>query len=272
MRKRATEPIRSLLRARGISWPAPIERFRNVGSTNDVLRERARAGARGWHVVIAEQQNAGRGRQGRPWVSRVGDLFLSLLVRPVDVPVETLGVLPLLAGVAVSQAAREWGVEPRLKWPNDVLVGERKLAGILAEASSAGLGLEHVVLGIGVNLALDPPEHLRGVATSVREETGRTPTPDQAAAALLGAFLAVARTLAPGGVAAVVSAWRERAADWWGREVEVSSGDTRLAGRALGVDEEGALLVQTGGGTIRVLSGEARVLRLAEERAPEGRS
>lgn len=221
---------------------------------------------------MADQQSAGRGRQRRRWVSRAGDLFLSLLVRPHDLPVETLSVLPLLTGVAVSQAAREWGVEPRLKWPNDVLVGERKLAGILAEASSGGLGLEHVVLGIGVNLALDPPGHLRGVATSVRAETGRSPTPDEAAAAVLAAFLTFARTLAPGGVAAVVSAWRQRAADWWGREVEVRSGDTRVAGRALGVDEQGALLLQTGGGTIRVLSGDARALRLAEERALEGRS
>ncbi|HJS59243.1 MAG TPA: biotin--[acetyl-CoA-carboxylase] ligase [Vicinamibacteria bacterium] len=262
--------IHTLLQQRGIAWPAPIERFESLGSTNDLLRERARGGALGWHVVMAQRQTAGRGRLGRRWVSRAGDLFLSLLLRPGDVATEVLAVLPLMAGVAVSRAADEWGVPTRLKWPNDVLVGGQKLAGILAEASSAGLDVEHVVLGVGMNLALDPPEHLRGVATSVYAETGQVPTPDEAAAAVLAAFLDVARRFAPKGASAVVSAWCERSVDWWGREVEVASGGSRIAGRALGVDEDGALVLETGSGRIRVLSGEARALRLAEQHAPEG--
>lgn len=262
--------IHALLRQRGIAWPAPIECLESLGSTNDLLRERARAGAVGWHVVTAQRQTAGRGRLGRRWESSAGDLFLSLLLRPGDVATEVLGVLPLMAGVAVSRAADEWAVPTRLKWPNDVLVGGQKLAGILAEAASGGHGVEHVVVGVGMNLAFDPPEDLRGVATSVHAETGQVPTPDEAAAVVLAAFLDVARSLAPLGASAVVSAWCERSVDWWGREVEVTSGGSRIAGRALGVDDVGALVLDTGSGRIRVLSGEARALRLAEQRAPEG--
>lgn len=267
----ASEALHTLLHKRGLSWPAPIERFESVGSTNDVLRERARAGCSSWHVVLADRQTAGRGRQGRRWLSETGNLFLSLLLRPGDVPADTQSALPLLAGAAVGEAAVEWGVDARLKWPNDVMVGDRKLGGILAEASSGGLGLEHVIVGFGVNLDFDPPDELRGAATSIRAETGRAPSVDEAAAAVLAAFEKAARTVAPRGLAAVVAAWRERAADWWGREVEVLSGEARLRGRALGVDEAGALVLETGSGTIRVLSGEARALRLAGARSAEGR-
>jgi BirA family biotin operon repressor/biotin-[acetyl-CoA-carboxylase] ligase len=262
--------IDALLLQRGIPWPAPIERFPSVASTNDVMRERARAGARGWHVVVAERQTAGRGRHGRPWVSRPGDLFLSLLVRPEDVATGALALLPLLAGIAVSRATDEWGVQTRLKWPNDVMVGTRKLAGVLAEASSGAPGIEHVVLGVGVNLTFDPPAELQGLATSVRSETGSAPAVDAAAAAVLSAVHGVMHGLAPRGASAVTSAWRERSIDWWGSQVEVVSGETRIGGRAIDVDETGALVLETGNGRIRVLSGEARAVRLAAERAPEG--
>ncbi|HET7293750.1 MAG TPA: biotin--[acetyl-CoA-carboxylase] ligase [Vicinamibacteria bacterium] len=264
-----SDSLARLLQRRGIDWPAPVERFASVASTNDVVRERARAGASSWHAVIADRQTAGRGRHGRPWLSEAGDLFLSVLLRPGDVPAETEPVLPLLAGVAASEAAAELGVVARLKWPNDLVAGERKLGGILVEAASVGLGVEHAAVGVGLNLRLDPPEELRDSATSVLRETGRAPSVDEAAAAVLAGLLQAARGVASRGRAAVVAAWRARAADWWGREVEVSSGGARVAGRALGVDDAGALLLESGSGTIRVLSGEARALRLAGGR-PEG--
>lgn len=263
-------PVRIELRKHGLDWPEPIEWLESVGSTSDVLRERARNGAPAWSAVAALRQTAGRGRQGRSWVSAPGNLYLSVLVRPGSQHLESLAVLPLLAGVAVREAVTDWGVDARLKWPNDLVVGERKLAGILAESTTSGGSIDHVVVGIGLNL-VEPEPELRAIATSVLVETGQTRSAPEAAGAVLAACRRCFESLMPAGPGAIVSVWREHAVDWWGRSVEVVSGGTRIEGRAEGVDDSGALLLATGSGTIRVLSGEARALRLAQSQDPEGR-
>ncbi len=126
-----------------------------TGSTNADLLARAAAGEPEGAVLVAEQQNAGRGRLGRAWVSPPrAALTFSVLLRPASVPRARLGWLPLLAGVAVAAAVRDVAaVDAQLKWPNDVLVGEGKLAGILAEAAA-----DAVVVGIGVNVSTEPAE------------------------------------------------------------------------------------------------------------------
>jgi BirA family biotin operon repressor/biotin-[acetyl-CoA-carboxylase] ligase len=129
-----------------------VEVVASTGSTNaDLL---ARGGPEG-QVLVAEEQTAGRGRAGRTWVSVPGaSLTFSVLLRPSSVPPASRGWLPLLTGVAVAAAVRSAaGVAAVLKWPNDVLVGDRKLAGILAEQSSAG---DAVVVGVGLNVATPP--------------------------------------------------------------------------------------------------------------------
>src|SRR5207244_5535102 len=143
----------------------------------------------------------GRGRQGRAWLSPAGNLFLSVLLRPQLAP-ESAGVLPLAAGVAAAEAAGEWGVDARLKWPNDLVVGERKVGGVLVEASAGTGGLETAVVGIGINMALDPasvPPELRGAITSVRAEAGRDPGIAAAAAAVLDRLAVWDDALAPDG-------------------------------------------------------------------------
>jgi BirA family biotin operon repressor/biotin-[acetyl-CoA-carboxylase] ligase len=258
--------VRALLRARGADWSAPIEYFDQVTSTNDVARDRARAGAAQFSVVLAGDQSAGRGRQGREWVSPPGNLFLSVVLRPAA-RFPDGGLIPLAAGVAASEALEAFGVRARLKWPNDLVVGDRKIGGLLAEATSGGEGLEIVVLGIGVNLSLDPahgPEGLRDVATSVKVETGRTIAPEEAAAETLARVAVWYHALAREGAATVLAAWRARSVPWWGRPVEVRSGQGLVRGVARGVDERGALLLDLeGGAQAALLSGEARELRLA---------
>lgn len=243
-----------------------IERFASVSSTNDVLRGKAREGAPEWSVVLADAQSAGRGRRGRTWLSPPGNLYLSVLLRP---RFEALGVLPLIAGVALAEAAAEWGVEARLKWPNDVVVGERKLAGVLAEAASSGGRVESVVLGIGMNLRLDPaaaPVELRAAITSVEHESGRAVSAADAADAVLCRLAVWYHALAREGAGPAIEAWRERSVPWWGRPVEVVSGERRVAGIARDVDESGALVLEAkGGARIVVVSGEARALRLGSE-------
>jgi BirA family transcriptional regulator, biotin operon repressor / biotin---[acetyl-CoA-carboxylase] ligase len=242
-----------------IDWPAPVERFAEVGSTNDVLKERARQGAPEWTAVLAERQTAGRGRQGRAWASPPGNLYLSVLLRP---RFAAASLIPLAAGLALAEALPQ--VEARLKWPNDVLVNGRKLAGILAEAQSGPSGLEQVVLGIGVNVEGEVPPELRETATSLALETGHRAGPEPVAAAVLARLRVCYDALARGEAAAILERWRERSVPWWGREVEAraAGGTLTLRGIARGLSEHGALLIEGADGTVHpVLAGDVHEMR-----------
>jgi BirA family biotin operon repressor/biotin-[acetyl-CoA-carboxylase] ligase len=259
--------IRRLLAERGSVWPAPIEHLATVGSTNEWLKDRARAAAAERTAVVADVQTAGRGRHGRAWLSEAGDLTLSVLVRPSGSP-EALLLLPLAAGLAVAEAAAELGARPSLKWPNDVVV-ERgrgpdaeyaKLAGILVEGVSEGERLA-AVIGVGLNLVERRPAPPG--STSLRAESGRDVDRDAAAAAVLARVSVWYDAVARGEAGAVVEAFTARALPWWGRTVEVRSGDTVLRGTARGIDSRGALLLERADGTTAaVVSGEARQVRL----------
>jgi len=143
------------------------------GSTNDEAAAWARAGAPTGAVVVADAQTKGRGRLGRSWHSAAGAaLFFSTVMRP-KVEVAKLPPLTLAVGVALAETVARFDVSPTLKWPNDLLVRGKKLAGILTESACQGARLLHVVVGIGVNLNVDefPPE-LSAIATSLHRERG----------------------------------------------------------------------------------------------------
>jgi BirA family biotin operon repressor/biotin-[acetyl-CoA-carboxylase] ligase len=261
--------VRELLARRGSSWPAAIECLETVGSTNERLKEQARRGAPAFSVVMADEQTAGRGRHGRAWVSRPGDLALSVLVRPPS-SADALLLLPLAAGVAVAEAAAELGADPALKWPNDVVVargraedGEyAKLAGILVEGVSEGDRVA-AVIGVGLNLVAREERHgdvrAAWLEAEARREVGRA----AAAAAVLAHLSVWYDAVARGEAGAVASAFTARALPWWGRAVEVRSGETTLRGTARGIDGRGALLLELeDGSTVAVVSGEARQVRL----------
>jgi len=257
--------LRAELERRG-GWPGPVEHRPRVGSTNAELRRAAREVAPFWSVLTASTQTAGRGRHGRSWHSPEGHLYLSVLLPPPTRP-ERAGLVPLLGGLALAEALAGAGVATRLKWPNDVLDSDgRKLAGILAEATSGEAGVESIVIGFGVNLVEDPalPAELRAAVGVARDAQGRAPDRDALAAALLVGLCALLAELDAGAVDALLARWRERAVDWWGREVEVGSGAERLRGIARDLDAAGALVIELEGGERRaVTSGEARELRPA---------
>jgi BirA family biotin operon repressor/biotin-[acetyl-CoA-carboxylase] ligase len=250
------------LAARGAQSPARLEWQQSLASTSDRLKELAREDAPEWTAVLADVQTGGRGRSGRGWASPAGGLYLSVLLRP---RFAHAGVLPLAAGLAVADAAAEHGADVLLKWPNDVLLGERKLAGVLAEAASAGARIDWIVLGVGVNVGVPSrafPAELRNDVASLAD-LGPAPEVASVAAAVLDR-LRVWYHAAASSRAAVVAAWRQRAVAWWGEPVEVRTGGETLRGRLLDVDEEGALLVATGAGRARrVLSAEVVRLRRA---------
>jgi BirA family biotin operon repressor/biotin-[acetyl-CoA-carboxylase] ligase len=258
--ERARALVQDLAARGGPRLPA-LEWHDELGSTSDRLKDLARAGAPAWTVVVGERQTGGRGREGRAWQSPKGGLYLSVLLRPGS---ERVSLVPLAAGVAVAEAVLEFGVRAELKWPNDVLVSGRKLAGILAEASSSGSGVEWVALGIGVNVAVELdalPEALRQSATSLAACGARDARPSAVAAAAL-ARLSVWYDALRTEPARVVAAWRAQAVPWWGELVEVRTAGGERRGRLTAIDEEGALWLETPAGErIRLVSGEVSRVR-----------
>ena len=240
-----------------------------TGSTNDELRGRAEAGAPEGLVLVAEAQTRGRGRLGRQWVSPAGkNLLMSVLLRP-RWSAEHSFRITLLAGVAVSETLKKlYGLEPRIKWPNDVLIRDRKLCGILAEMKATAAEVDYIVLGIGVNLNLRPeelPEELRASATSVGAELGRPIAREEFARSLLEALEARYLSLEQGRWLEVLEAWHRWAAIQ-GQEVTVETGSGLIHGPVQGVDEDGALRVfdrQTQSES-RILAGDVQYLRPAK--------
>ncbi len=260
-----TSALRDRLRAAELAWPGPLHAYERLDSTSDQLKRLAACGAPHGSVVLARTQTTGRGRHGHTWRSPAGNLYISWLLRPPASLALTL--LPLAIGVAVSDALGAWGVEARLKWPNDLLAGaqERKLAGVLTEATSVGGLVETVVIGVGVNLSWDPRDdvELHATATSVLLESGHAPEITEAAATLLRTWSVWYHALVHD-AHSVVAAWRARAVPWWGQLVEVRGPLGVESGRLLGVDPDGALLLERAGTTHRLLSGEVSRLRRAE--------
>jgi len=244
-------------RWRDIRWLAETD------STQRVARELGRAGAPEGTVVIAEAQTAGRGRLGRTWHSPRGvNLYCSIVLRP-PLPPAAVPQVALVAGVAAAAALAETpGLAPRLKWPNDVLIEGRKVAGILTEMEAEVERVHHVILGIGVNLnaprAAFPPE-LRERATSLFLATGRRVDRAAVTGRLLAALEARYGRFLEGGFEAVRAEW-ESYSCLTGTDVRVASAEGEMAGRVLGLDTDGALMLARPDGTsTRIVAGEVTV-------------
>lgn len=223
--------------------------FGEVDSTNAKLRTLARGGARAGTVVLAEGQTAGRGRRGQEWFSPSGvNLYASVLLRPALGPPE-LPVFSLIAPLAVADALRDFGVSAGIKWPNDLLVNGKKVGGTLVECAMRGDEIEYVILGVGVNLNVDPLV-LRAAlgpagvfATSLAALVGREIDRNEFAAAYLNHLDAWVQAWEAGRSDAIRAAWADHDI-LTGRRVTVRGRDTAYEGRAVGVDANGSLLVQ----------------------------
>ncbi len=229
-------------------------------STNSRAMEMAENGAPHGTVVFADSQSGGRGRLGRRWVSPPGkNIHVSLLLRPA-IPVSAAPCLSLVAGVALADAEEGLGVPARLKWPNDLYLGNRKAAGILAEMASDPDRVRHVTVGVGINVNMEEsefPAELRGRATSLRIHAGKTFRRVEVLARFLDAFGRRYREFLAGGFPAVRPGWERR--DFLrGRRVLVRSAEGSGWGEACGVDGEGAFLFRRDGAAApeRLRSGE----------------
>jgi len=233
-----------------------IVRLASVDSTQRVAFELAEQGAADGTVVVADTQTAGRGRRGRVWHDAPGDsLLVSIVVRP-RLDVSDLPKLSIAAAVSVAEAlAAATGLDVRLKWPNDVLVHRRKLAGILLE--SRILVEPIVVVGIGINLRQRAfPAALVGAATSVDLEGGRAIGREELLEVVLEAFDRWRRRLEGEGFAALRARWLALA-DTIGRTVTVGEHE----GLAIDLAEDGALVLRRADGVQRVLAGEVTASR-----------
>lgn len=231
------------------------------GSTNDLALVHARAGAAHGTVITADRQSAGRGRLGRVWASPPGaNLYLSMIVRSPRSLAE-LAPLTLALGIGVVDTVRAEGVAAALKWPNDVLVGTRKLAGILCEACpEPGRGMRTdscVVAGIGVNVnvrAADLPAEVAARATSIADERGAPIDRAAFTTRLLTTLEPWIDRFLSGGVPAVSAAWEQRMAA--GLTLRVGA----LTGIALGLDRDGALRLRDDRGVIhRIHAGDVEI-------------
>jgi BirA family biotin operon repressor/biotin-[acetyl-CoA-carboxylase] ligase len=231
------------------------------GSTNDEAAGWARTGAPEGALVTAESQTKGRGRLGRVWHSPTKEsLYFSLILRPRLAP-HRLPPLTLIAGIAVAEAIEAEKAVVELKWPNDLLLGGQKVAGILTEMSCRGMAVEQVVLGIGVNLNMSgfPPE-LEAMATSLRRSTGREIDRARFTARLCSHLERLYQRFLAEGPAPLLPEWRRRAT-LFGRTVEVLSSEGRVCGIAESLDDEGALILRTDKGPIKIVAGEVETTR-----------
>ncbi|MCI0671989.1 MAG: biotin--[acetyl-CoA-carboxylase] ligase [Myxococcaceae bacterium] len=233
-------------------------------STNELAFRLAAEGAGHGEVVLCEQQTAGKGRRGRQWVSPKGkNLALSVILRP-ELPPQEAPELTLVAAVALAETLREAGGDATIKWPNDVQLGGRKVAGILTELSAEPDRVSFVVLGIGVNLntrAADLPQELAETATSLAEARGQDVPRALFTAALLTRLESWLDRHAEQGFGPVREAWK-RLSSTLGQDVLVRTDRAELRGRAVDIDVSGALLVRREDGTLeRVLAGDVEQLR-----------
>jgi len=246
--------LQSLLRTefagRSVSY------HQSVTSTMEVAKREAEAGAPEGTLVIAEEQTAGRGRMGRSWVSPPGvNLYVTVVLRPT---LEQLRYLAVIAPLAVCQAVEETtGLLPRIKWPNDVAIGDKKVCGILVQSELAGDEVQFALAGIGINVNLDASAHeeIAQIATSLRAELGREVSREEVLAATLNHFETLYQALRRGEV--VSMAWKHRL-DTLGKHVRVeSAGGAVEQGVAVDADSDGSLILRRDDGShVRIEAGE----------------
>jgi BirA family biotin operon repressor/biotin-[acetyl-CoA-carboxylase] ligase len=229
----------------------------STDSTNTFTRKLAQEGAPEGTVVLAEVQSAGRGRLGRQWDSERGtSLTFTILLRP-RIAAGSLGLLPLAAGVAVCETVREeTGLAAACKWPNDVLVGNQKLCGILSEAVLQGEEVTAAAVGIGLNVNQESfAPLLEGRATSLRLLTGREQDRGRFLAAILGRLEPLYDLLQRAETQAVVDRWTV-CTSMIGRAVQVTGGGATRGGTVRGIGHDGALLLETAAGPVTLHAGD----------------
>jgi BirA family transcriptional regulator, biotin operon repressor / biotin---[acetyl-CoA-carboxylase] ligase len=245
----------------GTIFAGHIQYFKEIDSTNSAAMLAAQAGAAEGSLFIAERQLEGRGRGGNSWHSEPGAIYLSVVLRP-RVQANDVLILSLATGLAVSAAIEQvCGIVPDLRWPNDILLGERKLGGILCELNIDAGKVRHAVIGVGLNVNQSEfPEGIREVATSLFLETGKPWPRMEFIAALLRALqdeYSKMQAMPTEAMRSCISRFEARSSYARGKRVQVTEADG-FQGTTDGLDECGFLRVKTAAGPRLVISGGVR--------------
>jgi BirA family biotin operon repressor/biotin-[acetyl-CoA-carboxylase] ligase len=235
-----------------------------VDSTNTFAMELGEKGAPHGTVVVADRQARGRGRLGREWVSPKGNIFVSILLRPGGAPADA-ALLTLTAAVACARALRKApGLKVEIKWPNDLIVSDRKVGGILTEMKCRGSRIVFAVVGIGINVnsqAADFSPELSMTATSLRTETGKRVLKRGLISRILNEIALGYDELTSGGKQRILDEWK-RYAHTLGKCVRVSSVGGAVEGVAEAIDDEGRLILRLPSGSRKVVSaGDVTMVR-----------
>ena len=236
--------------------------FSSIGSTNNEAKKLAVAGSPEGTLVVTEEQAEGRGRLSRGWFSpKAKGIWFSIVLRPPFPPQEA-PKCTLMAAVAVNRAIRDIaGVPCGIKWPNDIMCKGRKLVGILTEMSAEMDAINHVVIGMGINVNIpegDFPAELQEIATSLLLETGKPVGRLDLFVRILERLEELYMEVLRSGFAVVLDAWRQESITL-GQQVQVIGTDKSFMGQAIDIDSDGALLVSTESGVERVLAGDVSI-------------
>jgi len=231
--------------------------FQRIGSTNDEALAWAAQGAGDASLVVADEQTAGRGRSGRRWQTPPGSaLAFSVILRPTQLETNAASRLAGLGSMAVADALAELELSPEIKWPNDVLLAGRKVAGVLAESVWIGMRLSACVLGIGINVLMSsapPADEVTFPATAIEAELGDAPNRLEILRATLAALFQWRHQLP---FDEFMAAWQARLA-YRGEQVTLHGDGSRVVNGVLkGLDTDGCLLLQTGTQLLRLQAGE----------------
>ena len=238
-----------------------IHRFECIDSTNTYLKQLADSGAPEGTAVVATMQTGGRGRLGRSFHSPTGGLYLSYLLRPDYLPEELMHLTCAAAVAACDAVEAVCQLRPGIKWTNDLVIGKRKLGGILTELGFSGDRLSYAIIGIGINCtqgSQDFPAEIADIATSLAIETNNSNCRDSLESALVAAFDKLARNLLTN-KEIYLSQYRASCVTM-GKEILVVRGDDRYYATALDIDDAGGLIIRTSDNTLHtVTSGEVSI-------------
>ena len=244
-----------------------ILRFDELESTNSEALNQARRGADEGLCVVARRQTKGRGRHGRTWLSpKDAGLYFSIVLRP-KIANKFFPLLTFAAAIAVYETLREFGIEPDIKWANDVHVGGKKISGILAETAETTKGLA-IVVGIGINLTSEnfPPE-ISAIATSVETESGGKADAEAALEILTRNFAEFYRMLCgENGAGEIRAAWTKRSSYANGKSVKAALENETITGTTCGIEDNGALRIKTADGDVKIIhAGDVETLRQVQK-------
>lgn len=231
--------------------------FKEVDSTNDVAKELAAEDAKEGTVVIAETQRRGKGRLGKRWISPPGGVWMSLILKPKILPVHAPR-LTLVTGIAAAKTIKnECELDVGIKWPNDILIDEKKACGILTEVSAKGDKINHIVVGVGIDANVDVdlfPAELREGATSLKRELGRDIPRAKLVQRFLENFENVYDEFKEAKFPDLLREWR-RFSKTIGSYVKVKTKGGVIEGEAVGINRDGALIIELDDGSLKKIIG-----------------